>query len=104
MINNKIDLTGILTNHNFTVGKVPNANSYRNQSFCFQLTEYFGSGVVNKRTNLFVFTLDDEFLEDILKKLSENEINVNVTFTGIKDAYLTYEINLSKSLGGSFDW
>lgn len=104
MINNKINLTPILTDHNFSKGKVPNANSYRNRSFCFQLTEYFGSGVVNKRTNLFVFTLDDEFLEDILKKLSENEINVNVTFTGIKDAYMTYEINLSKSLGGAFDW
>lgn len=104
MINNLIDLTGIFTNHNFTKGKVPNANSYRNESFCFQLSEYFGSGVVNKRTNLFVFTLSDDFLEDILQKLSENEINVNVTFTGIKDAYMTYEINLSKEVGGAFDW
>lgn len=104
MINNKIDLTPILTNHNFSKGKVPNANSYRNESFCFQLSEYFGSSVVNKRTNLFVFTLTDDYLENILKKLAENEINVNVTFTGIKDAYMTYEINLSKSLGGAFDW
>lgn len=104
MINNKIDLTGILTNHNFTKGKVPNANSYRNESFCFQLSEYFGSMVVNKRTNLFVFTLSDDFLEDILQKLSENDIIVNINFTGIKDAYMTYEINMAKEVGEGLDW
>lgn len=99
MINNKIDLTSILAGKNFTQNRIADSNAYRNQSFCFSLTEFFTSrGITNKRTNLFIFTLNDDYVEGILNLLAENEIGANISFTGIKDKYMTYEVNLNKKV------
>lgn len=98
MINNKIDLTEILKDKNFTQGKIPDPNMYRKQSFCFALTEYFGSGYINKRTNLFVFTTSDEYIENIILALQMNNLNVSVEFTGLKENYSTYEITMNKGV------
>lgn len=98
MIDNRIDLTTILGSYNFTKGKIPDPNSYRKQSFCFSLNEYFGSGVINIRTNLFVFTLEDIFLENIILELQKNNLEVSVEFTGLKENYQTYEITMNKAV------
>lgn len=99
MINNKIELSGILDGKNYTDNRIADSNAYRNQSFSFSLTEFFTSrGNTQKRTNLFIFALNDEYVEEVLNLLEESDIGYNIAFTGIKDKYITYEVNLNKKV------
>lgn len=95
----------MLKDKNFTIGKVPDPNNYRKQSFCFSLTEYSSTNRVPvANTTLFLFSLTDEFTEEIIQLLENENVISDISFTGLKDNYITYELKLSRAVEVSDLW